>query len=54
MASWVHIIFKQVTCETTEVLCADPTVEREVGAVRTGLYWVQMPEGTSFEVSLRL
>lgn len=47
----LRIISRQVTWETTEVLCADTVVEAKVRAVNTGLSvgaWV--PEGISFVI----
>lgn len=49
MLIMLHIISKQVTCETTEVLlCAGTVVEAKVRAVKTGLsLGARVPEGIS-------
>lgn len=48
----LHIISKQVTCETTEVLlCAGTVVEAKVRAVKTGLcLGARVPEGISIVI----
>lgn len=52
MLIMLHIISKQVTCETTEVLlCAGTVVEAKVRAVKTGLsLGVRVPEGVSIVI----
>lgn len=47
----LHVISKQATCETTEVLCAGTDVGAKVRAVKTGLSSdARVPEGISIVI----
>lgn len=51
MLIMLHIISKQVTCGTTEALCAGTVVEAKVRAVKTGLsLGGRVPEGISIVI----